>query len=200
MDTARIGRTARRAAVWAIAVAVLVPSTSRAHEDHSPVRVIDGVRLHEPSAPRAEMVGWALARYRAAHLAVPAVDVYFHPDPSGCRGNLGYTAGGRIDLCVRLEMEPGPERIVLHELAHAWGAAHLGQETRTAFAAARGLAAWNDLGQPWKDRATEQAAEIVAWGLGDGTMSPMISGDRDPDRLADDFRLLTGADPLHEIA
>lgn len=201
MGTGRISSRARRATVWTVALStVLVPSAIRALDDASAIRVIGEARLHDPTAPGAEMLGWALERYREAHLAVPAVDVHFHPDPSGCRGNLGYFEGLRVDLCVRLEMEPGPQRIVLHELAHAWTRAHLTDDARAAFTLVRGLATWSDESADWKDRGIEQAAEIMAWGLGDGTMMPMISGDRDPAALADAFQVLTGADPLHVAA
>jgi hypothetical protein len=202
MNTRWISKKTRRGTVWvmSLAVAVLFPSATEALEDASPVRVIGAVRLHDPSAPRAQLVEWALARYRAAHLEVPSLDLYFHPDPSGCRGNLGRAANGRVDLCVRLAMEPGPQRIVLHELAHAWAEVHLDEASRAAFNRFRGVATWNNAGAEWKDRGNEQAAEIMAWGLGDGTMGPMISGDRESPALAAAFQMLTGAGPLHHAA
>lgn len=186
--------------VWVVALTTLASPAARSLDEATPVRVIGEVRLHEPTAPRAEMLEWALGRYEAAHLAVPAVDVHFHPAPSGCRDRLGLMVEGRIDLCVRMELEPGPLRIVLHELAHVWTSVHVTEVTRTSFVRQRGLTAWNNPQAPWKDRGNEQAAEIIAWGLGDGTMGPLISGDREPVALAAAFRLLTGTEPLQGAA
>lgn len=197
MDTNRTLRTASRVLLAALALLVeLGPAVSSALPEADTVRVLGEVRLHQPNQERRELIEWAVNRYRAAGLDVPSVDVYFHAEPAGCRGNLGYTRGQRIDFCVRLAMEPGPQRIVLHELAHVWAEAHLTDDARSAFIEMRGAATWNDLAFPWKDRGTEQAAEIIAWGLGDGSMSPMVHGDLDPSSLAEGFRMLTGAEPL----
>ena len=201
MDTRRIIRTAARAAIGTLAtVTVLTSSPTRALDEATPVRTLDGVRLHEPNPQREEMLDWALRQYRAAGLQMPTTDVYFHTQSSGCDGYLGYTKNGRVDLCVRLAMERQPQRIVLHELAHAWAEVHLDEETRTRFMQLRSLPGWNITSDDWKVRGTEQAAEIIAWGLGDGTATPPISGNLEPSALADGFRLLTGSEPLHLAA
>jgi hypothetical protein len=198
MDTNRTLRAASRSLAVALALLVeLGPAASGALPEDM-VRVLGEVRLHQPNPERRELIEWAVNRYREAGLEVPPVDVYFHSESTGCRGNLGYTAGERIDLCVRLAMEPGPQRIVLHELAHAWAGAHLTDEARSAFTEMRGAPTWNDLAYPWKDRGTEQAAEIIAWGLGDGSMLPIVHGDLDPSSLARGFRMLTGAEPVRD--
>jgi len=198
MDTKRITQTAARVTIGAFALMTLATtSPTRATEETTPVRILDGVRLHEPNLQREEMLDWALKRYRAAGLQMPAVDVYFHGDSSGCGGYLGYTQDGRVDLCIRLAMEHQPLRIVLHELAHAWAEVELDDETRARFMRLRNLPGWNVTADDWKDRGTEQAAEIIAWGLGDGTGTPQISGNLEPSALADGFLLLTGSQPLH---
>lgn len=199
METNRTLRLGSRVLIVVLALLVQVgPVSSSALPETDTVRVVGEVRLHQPNPERRELIEWAVNRYRSAGLDVPAVDVHFHTDPAGCRGYLGYTRGERIDYCVRLAMEPGPQRIVLHELAHAWAETHLTDEARSAFIEMRGAPTWNDLGFAWKDRGTEQAAEIIAWGLGDGTMSPMVHGDLDPSSLAGAFRMLTGAEPLRD--
>jgi hypothetical protein len=146
---------------------------------------------------REALLDWAVRRYRAAGLVLPPVRVAFHAGTDGCRGNVGYQVNGRIDLCVRLAMEGGPERIVLHELAHAWCDEHLTDAARIAFMQSRRLASWNGSTADWRQRGYEQAAEIIAWGLGEGTLHPQIDGVNDPDALAAGFRLLTSVDPLH---
>lgn len=199
MDTKRITQTAARVTIGAFTLMTLATSSpTHALDEATPVRTLDVVRLHDPNLQREEMLDWALKRYRAAGLQVPAIDVYFHGDSSGCGGNLGYTRNGRVDLCVRLAMEHQPLRIVLHELAHAWAEVGLDDETRARFMRLRNLPGWNVTSDDWKVRGTEQAAEIVAWALGDGTTAPMISGDRDPGALADGFLLLTDSAPVHE--
>lgn len=201
MDTKRITQTAARVTIGAFTLMALATSSpTHALDEATPVRTLDGVRLHEPNPQREEMLDWALKQYRAARLQIPTIDVYFHGDSSGCGGYLGYTKNGRVDLCVRLAMERQPQRIVLHELAHAWAEVELDEETKARFMRLRDLPGWNITSDDWKVRGTEQAAEIIAWGLGEGTTSPMITGDLDPSALADGFLLLTGAEPLHLAA
>lgn len=197
MVVGRVAREAFRAAVFVLAAGLTMVPSAGATDDAPRVRRVGEATLIDPTPARIEMLDWALDRYREAHLAVPAIDVRFHDDTSGCRGNVGYTDGGRVDLCVRLDMEPGPQRIVLHELAHAWANVYLSEEARDAFTRMRGLGTWSGEDADWKDRGTEHAADIVAWGLGDGTMLPLISGDRDAGSLAAAFRSLTGTAPLH---
>lgn len=198
MDTRRITQTAVRITIGAFALMTLATSApTRATDDSRPVRAFGAVRLHEPNPQREEMLDWAIKRYRTAGLQMPEIDVYFHQDSGGCGGYLGFTKNGRVDLCVRLAMEGQPQRILLHELAHAWAEVQLDEETRSAFIELRGLGGWNVTADDHKDRGTEQAAEIVAWGLGEGTTPPMISGDTTPEALAGGFRLLTGTEHLN---
>ncbi len=199
MDTRRITQTAARITIGAFALVTLATSSpTRSIGEVTPVRNLDGVRLHEPNPQREEMLDWAIKRYRAAGLQMPAIDVYFHRESGGCGGYLGFTKNGRVDLCIRLAMEGQPQRIVLHELAHAWAEVELDEETRNAFLELRTLGGWNVTADEHKDRGTEQAAEIIAWGLGEGSPTPIISGDIAPAALADGFRLLTGVEPLSE--
>ncbi len=198
MDTKRITQTAARITIGAFTLMTLATnSPTRATDEATPVRDLDGARLHEPNPQTEEMLDWAIKRYRAAGLEVPAIDVYFHGDDGGCGGYLGYTKNGRVDLCVRLAMERGPQRIVLHELAHAWAEAELDDETRARFLRLRNLGGWNVTADEWEDRGTEQAAEIIAWGLGDSIVPPVISGDVTPEALVDGFDLLTGTLPTN---
>jgi hypothetical protein len=169
------------------------------HDSPSDGSVLIGgrVRLADPSPARTELVEWAVGRYRAAGLELPTIDLRFHEDDAECHGNVGWTDGFDVELCIRLAMEAGPQRIVLHELAHAWCNANLTEGERETFDRLRTASTWNDESRAWKDRGTEQAAEIIAWGLGDGTMLPLISGDVSPDGLAVAFHSLTGRAPLH---
>ena len=87
-------------------------------------------------------------------------------------------------------MEAGPQRLVLHELAHAWEGATLDEACRDRFLQLRSLDAWAGDDIEWNQRGIEQLAEIVAWGLADGAMAPMIDGDRDPQALSEAYDLV----------
>lgn len=67
---------------------------------------------------------------------------------------------------------------------------------RERFLKLRNLAAWNDFGLPWKERGTEHAAEIIAWGLGEG-VRPLLPLPFDPEELIEGYTLLTGHAPLN---
>lgn len=56
---------------------------------------------------------------------------------------------------------------MLHELAHAWANLNLTDAQREQFAKLRGLEVWNSSEHDWEERATEHAAEIIAWALMD---------------------------------
>jgi hypothetical protein len=155
------------------------------------------VSLGDPTPARTELVEWAVGRYEAAGLELPSIDLRFHETDAGCHGNVGWTDGFEVQLCTRLAMEAGPQRIVLHELAHAWCNANLDDADREAFDRFRDSSSWNGSTSSWKARGTEQAAEIIGWALGDGTMLPLIDGDVSPQGLAAAFELLTGRAPLH---
>ena len=173
-----------------IVVLALLPSDASRARAGRPVPGSPQVAvLGSPAALR--LATWAVGRFSRVGLELPATELSFHADDAGCGGNLGVAEQGRIDLCVRLAMEAGPQRIVLHELAHVWEAATLDDECRDRFMALRRLERWVGDEVDWKQRGAEQAAEIVAWALGDGSMSPMIDGAREPDALREGFDLLT---------
>ncbi len=195
MDTTRNAtRTALHIAIALSALLSLGGTTPQ--QDGTPITGPEAIVLHTPGTAQEELLTWAIKRYRAAGLDLPSVDIYFHESKDGCRGNVGYQVNGRIDLCVRLDMEAGPQRIVLHELAHAWCDERLTDAARARFMESRRLTGWNDTATDWDVRGYEQAAEIMAWGLGDGSMNPMIDGPTDPQTLAADLAILTGIAPL----
>jgi hypothetical protein len=63
-----------------------------------------------------------------------------------------------------------------------------------------GIVAWNDRSYDWKQRGTEQAAEIVTWGIGDGEVSPLLPEAVDTPTLARLYELLTGREPITPAA
>jgi hypothetical protein len=178
-----------------LAIAGFVLAWARIARTEEPVAQFGPLALFSTSPVARDLIEWSVERYETAGLELPPTQVHFSNE-DGCGGFVGTTIEGRIDLCVRLAMEAGPQRIVLHELAHAWAGSNLDEATKDRFDQLRGLSHWADASDTWKRRGSEQAAEIIAWGLGDGTMLPLIDGDTDPAALTEAFRLLTGADPL----
>jgi hypothetical protein len=155
------------------------------------IAVAPGVGAHDANPDELALARWAVGRYAAAHLRLPPMDLYFHDDPSGCHGRNGYFVTGRVDLCLGGFLNLSARHTVLHEMAHGWSEVALTGTARARFLAARGLSTWNDLGVDWPQRGWEQAADIVAWGIGDGVLRPTIP-DNDPLALAEAYRLLTG--------
>jgi hypothetical protein len=106
----------------------------------------------------------------------------------------------RIDLCTKESSEDYARKYALHEIAHAWAETNLDPGVMRRFIEARGLDAWNDKRFPWKERGTEQAAEIIAWGLGDGEIAPALGEPLESKALAGLYDLLTGRAPITPAA
>jgi hypothetical protein len=152
-----------------------------------------------------EEVTWARGRFHAAGLTPPRVRFVFHDDTAKCRLRRGlFNPNTRsIEIC-HLNRET-----LIHELAHAWIDANLSEEARAAFMRHRDLTVWNDHSVPWTHRATEHAAEIVAWGVeeesrlvswiepdGHHTLRLLTIPDSTPEQLAVAYQQLTGI-PAH---
>lgn len=143
-----------------------------------------GPQLHDlhdqQEGPRIEILGadeemreitrWAANRFASVGLELPRLTIHLHQDESGCNGKLGlYGRGGdrnRIDLCMSLE------RIVLHELAHAWERHHLTDRHRAELLEAWNLDHWQGKDVDYLERGVEIAANIVASGLGSKPLTP----------------------------
>lgn len=157
--------------------------------------------IHGGDTAQVQTVEWALRRYRAAGLqGIPALDVYLHTPREACDGNLGTFRVGRIDLCTGDSSEPYARKFALHELAHAWATANVDSGLRERLLNLQHLESWNDLSLPWKQRGTEQTAEIIAWGLGEGEITPLLPLPIDPDNLIEAYVLLTNHAPLNRVS
>jgi hypothetical protein len=155
------------------------------------------------------LVEWGLDRYRAAGLDEPPVQAFVFPPSAECDNVSGSTVnepnGITVHLCFAAEeicanadcttLDRAAQRTVLHELAHVWEIVALDESTRTAFLELRGLDHWFD-DPAWGYRGTEQAAEVMAWGLLDTPTDPVkIPDQRSCTELLDAYRLLTGTEP-----
>jgi hypothetical protein len=158
--------------------------------------------IHGATASEELVIDWSIRRYREAGLdGMPDLEVYLHRSQDQCKGGIGYYLAGRIDLCTKASSEPYQRKFALHEMAHGWIDANVDAATLDRFMDLRGIDAWNDrIADDWKDRGTEQAAEIVTWGLGEGEIAPLLPEVVDAPTLSRLYELLTGREPITPAA
>ena len=195
MDTAT--RTiSRRIATF---LCLLVAASILGGQHPAPAR--EPLVIHGADTAQERAIDWSIRRYREAGLAgLPDLEVYLHRSHDACNGGIGLYHEGRIDLCTQDSSEPYRRKFALHELAHAWTEANVDTAVLERFMDVRGIAAWNDRSLDWKERGTEQAAEIITWGLGEGQISPLLPEDTDAPTLVRLYELLTGLEPITPAA
>lgn len=159
-----------------------------------------------------ELLDFASSRFEGQGLSVPQIEIEFLPSTQDCDGHLGmYWHASRI-----LRMCSMDKHTLLHEMAHAWANENLTAGDREAFIGHRGLATWNDHDHAWDQRGTEHAAETMAWALlddpnhvkwvetlPDGTQQVshrILTLDAEVETLMENFRMLTGMDPIFRDA
>ncbi len=70
-----------------------------------------------------------------------------------------------IEIC-EAELTNATQGMLLHETAHAWIDHTLTDERKAMFQQLRGWIYWRNYdAAPWHDNGTEQAGEIMVWGL-----------------------------------
>ena len=156
-----------------------------------------------PSTPEVTFVGgtpqhlemgrWAVQRYAAAGLTLPELEIRFHDDPADCGDRMGSYRHGVVDLCYR-HLDGLASRTLVHEMAHGWLEAGLSAEARERFLGLRTLPTWNDPDRDWDERGFEQAAETIAWAVGDqadGIRAPSFP-DNARWQLEQAYEVLTG--------
>jgi hypothetical protein len=155
------------------------------------------------SVAQREVVNYAVGLFAEAELSLPALVVHGSQDPSACDGHDGlhrpHDEVSEIFLCSPAADE-WFRRVVLHELAHAWSTIGLPVERRHAFQMLRGWEHWsNHKHGEWRDNGTEQAAEIIAWGVADKA-APTVQIDHDTcSELRVGYITLTGIAPRHGL-
>lgn len=148
-------------------------------------------------AEHARQISWAFERFEAAGLdGLPPLEVHLHPSREDCKGRLGSYRAGRIELCTTDSSDPYARKFALHEMAHAWTEMNLDPAVEARFMRLRGVDAWNDPNLEWKARGIEQAAEIIAWGIGEGEIQPLLPEPAETQELIDAYVLLTGNMPI----
>ena len=191
MDTVTRIRSRRIAFFLCLVVWAVILGSQR------PAPAAEPLAIHGADAAEEGAIDWSIRRYREAGLeGMPDLDVYLHRADEPCDGGLGLYFAGRIDLCTKESSEPYQRKFALHEMAHAWTEANVSTEVLQRFMDLRGIAAWNDRSFDWKERGTEQAAEIITWGLGEGEIAPLLPEATDAPTLSRLYQLLTGCEPI----
>lgn len=160
------------------------------------------IELVEMPPDFVTMVSWATDLFSEAGLELPPIRFVHHgDDTSACAGRVGahHVAEGInvIDLCSSEASWPN-QVMVLHETAHAWADHALTDDRKAAFGELRGWTYWrNHDTVAWHENGSEQAAEIMVWGLVDRPMAMLRIHDNSCDDLEAGYRVLTGRPPLH---
>jgi hypothetical protein len=184
----------------ALALAVVVPASAA----DAPAPAASAAAPPTPSVttsglnPRQQAaVDNAVAWYEEVGLELPAITIRGGDRHLDCHDHDGLYIWDPTGAEIRLCTKPGPweQRVVLHELAHAWVAEHVSDAERDAFEELRDYESWNDGDSRWEDRGIEQAAEIVAWGVS-ATPQPVVRLDQDScSELRAAYVTLTGLEP-----
>ncbi len=192
--------TARGATVTAAPAPVApAPTTTTTTAAPAPVIVEAAAAAVTVDPEVADLMEWARERFAAAGLEFPEVSVHAH-EPSDEHHHaalyVGFEDGsGEIHLYLGGDhAEIVERRVLLHELSHAWVHRNLDEADKVAFMQLRGLDEWAEPA-PWYLRATEHAAEIMAWGLLDVELPVYTVLPNDTDSLTTAFVALTGVGP-----
>jgi hypothetical protein len=200
MDTTTRTLARRIALIACLAVAALAFGT-QAFGASSPAAAPRPLTIVGATAGEEKAVDWAFHRYGEAGLRnMPPLDVHLYRDHGPCNGGLGLSYEGRIELCTKDSSESYQRKFALHEMAHSWIATNVGGDVLAAFMQRQGVEGWNDRSFPWKERGTEQAAEIITWGLGEGQIAPLLPETLDPAALTSLYEMLTGRAPITPAA
>lgn len=187
------------------------PPTSDVREVFgAPIVAASRVSSEVPVRPALELIGMTDGQARSvrrvvdlfavAALPLPALVVRHSDDVADCGEHLGvHRRHDTLSEIVVCTSGPRFERIVVHELAHAWAAFELTDTNKTAFQEVRGWDVWRDYDNvAWADNGTEQAAEVIAWGVHDVVAAIGIDHRGCAD-LEASYRALTGLDPAQGL-
>ncbi len=156
---------------------------------------LDPAGIRGADAEMEEQILEAMELYAEAGLELPPLRIYVHDNNEPCLGHMGlFGKDGdtqRIDICE------WDQRVVVHELAHAWERHSVDEASRQDYLALTGLEVWNDHSVAHPARGIESAAEAIKWGLLGGPVQRMSLAHHGED--LERYELLTGV-PSPRIA
>ena len=145
-----------------ITVSVLLAPLTQDYEKTNNERSVQIQILGELPEVR-ETVTLAVKRFASAGLELPPLTIHLHISMDERKGGRGLYArngdGRRVDICTR------SERIIIHELAHAWEQHQVDDDLRNRLLIEWDLEFWQNLDVPHHERGIEVAANIVEVGL-----------------------------------
>jgi len=145
---------------------------------------------------------WAVALFDEADLELPPVRFTSSGgDTSICHGRPGVhqqiDGVSVITLCTT-DPSSATQTMLLHETAHSWASLSLTEDHKNDFQQLRGWEHWRDYeAAEWHENGTEQAAEIMVWGLIDRPIRIVRIYQNTCNDLDAGYRALTGETPLH---
>jgi hypothetical protein len=170
------------------------------------------VTVYGATPPLARLLRWAFDRFEVAGLAPPRVaSVTFASATGRCEGVAGRVttrAPGSADVLLCLDdrsacgddtcrtFRLSAQQTVLHELAHVWEQTWLDDARRERYRRVTASPSWMGVDEAWAERAGERAAEVLMWGLLDEPTPLVRLADPPCGQLVEEFRLLTGAEPI----
>jgi len=143
----------------------------------------------------------AISLFHQAGLPLPRLEFHRHHSKAPCHGFDGLHTGrgpsSTIHICVT-GADAYVQRIIIHELGHAWSSHYLTAAHRAQFQKVRGWKVWLDYGRAdWEGNGAEQASEIIVWALSDHAV-PVVKIDHHTCAdLQAGYVALTGLQPLH---
>ncbi|MET0910901.1 MAG: hypothetical protein ABWZ99_15655 [Ilumatobacteraceae bacterium] len=190
-------RTILAAAIFVTTVVDVSTAT-----DAGPVVTPPAVDLVDMPPEFAAAATWSTELFAQAELVLPPLRYMFHGDdtePCSGRPGMHHPVDGVnvIEICTS-EMSNAMQGTILHETAHAWLDHTLTDQRKAAFQRLRGWTYWRDYDRAaWHENGTEQAAEIMVWGLIDRPLAMIRINQHSCDELDAGYRTLTGQAPLH---
>lgn len=148
------------------------------------------------------MAEWAIDLFDRAGLDLPPLRfVHHNGDTTACSGHPGlhHRVDGInvIEICTA-DISLPTQVMILHETAHAWADHALPDDRKAKFQELRGWEHWRAHDElAWHENGTEQAAEIMVWGLIDRPMAMLRIHQAGCADLDTGYRTLTGQAPLH---
>ncbi len=170
--------------------------------------VLGSIEIYSGTPTLHGWTDWAVSRFAASEVGSPEVRSVTFSAIVECRergysGGFTETSNGSIEvhLCFGEERADLAARLtLLHEFAHAWLiAADVDGSTIEEVMAGLDGAVSEPRQLLGSAAPTEVAADLIVWGLQDGSVVPPSLAEASCDGLASAFRLLTGADPLTDL-
>jgi hypothetical protein len=159
-DRGMTSKPASLATLFTLLIGIVAPAAAQSGPSSPLPTVQPRLTFVDPPTPKAaEIIAWAVDRFRDAGLQLPDLEISF---PTSCEGKKALYHVGRssIDFCYVIN-----KTTVLHEFAHAWDDTS-GAVDRNAFLKMRGLSVWwGGPRMPSDEQGAEHVAEIIARGL-----------------------------------